>query len=79
MLQQAKNKAAEINLDNTEFKQMDLEHLELDKATFDIATSNFGLFFLEDMIKGLSNIASTVKPDGKVAITSFTVNAFSYK
>ena len=77
MLQQAINKAAEKNLDNTEFKQMDLEHLELDEAAFDIATSSFGLFFLEDMSQGLSNIASSVKPGGKVAITSFTGDAFS--
>jgi ubiquinone/menaquinone biosynthesis C-methylase UbiE len=77
MLQQAKNKAAERNLDNTQFKQMDLEHLEFEEATFDIATSSFGLFFLEDMTKGLDNIASTVKPGGKVAITSFAGEAFS--
>jgi len=77
MLQQAINKAAAKNLDNIEFKQMDLEHLELDEATFDIATSSFGLFFLEDMIRGLGNIARTVKPGGKVAITSFTGEAFS--
>jgi len=77
MLQQAKNKAAEKNLHNTEFKQMDLEQLELNQATFDIATSSFGLFFLEDMTRGLINIAGTVKPGGKVAITSFTGEAFS--
>ena len=82
MLQQAKNKAAEKGLTNTEFKQMDLEHLSLDNFggspnAFDIATSSFGLFFLEDMTHGLNNIASTVKPGGKVAITTFTGDAFS--
>ena len=82
MLQQAKNKAAEKNLNNTEFKQMDLEHLSLQNlnrsdTAFDIATISFGLFFLEDMTKGLTNIASTVKEGGKVAITSFTGEAFS--
>jgi ubiquinone/menaquinone biosynthesis C-methylase UbiE len=77
MLQQAKKKSADKNLHNTEFKQMDLEHLELDDARFDIATSSFGLFFLKDMIRGLSNIANTVKSGGKVAITSFTGEAFS--
>ena len=77
MLQQAKNKAAEKNLDNTEFKQMDLEHLAFEADTFDVATSSFGLFFLEDMDKGLTNIARTVKPGGKVAITSFAGDAFS--
>ena len=77
MLQQAKNKAAEQNLNNTEFKQMDLEHLAFEDGTFDVATSSFGLFFLEDMTQGLTNIASTVRPGGKVAITTFTGEAFS--
>jgi ubiquinone/menaquinone biosynthesis C-methylase UbiE len=77
MLQQAINKAAEKNLDNIEFKQMDLEHLDLDRAAFDIATSSFGLFFLEDMTRALRNIAGTVRPGGKVAITSFAGEAFS--
>jgi len=82
MLQQAKNKAAEKSLNNTEFKQMDLDNLSLKNLNrpenaFDVATSSFGLFFLEDMTKALSNIASTVAPGGKVAITSFAGEAFS--
>ena len=56
---------------------MDLEHLEFDEGTFDVATSSFGLFFLEDMTHGLSNIASTVRPGGNVAITTFAGEAFS--
>jgi len=77
MLQQAKDKAAEKNLSNTEFVQMDLEHLAFEDGSFDVATSSFGLFFLEDMSEGLANIASAVKPGGKVAITSFAGDAFS--
>ena len=77
MLQQASNKAAEKGLENTQFQQMDLEHLEFENGTFDVATSSFGLFFLEDMTQGLTNIASTVRPGGKVAITTFTGQAFS--
>ncbi len=94
MLQQAKNKAAQMGILNTtamdgesagnagaigsaEFIQMDLEHLTFPKGSFDVATSSFGLFFLEDMTIALSNIASTVRPGGKVAITTFTGEAFS--
>ena len=77
MLQQATNKAAAIGLNNTEFQQMDLEHLTFPQGSFDIATSSFGLFFLEDMTQGLTNIASTVRQGGKVAITTFTGEAFS--
>ncbi|MCK4705232.1 MAG: methyltransferase domain-containing protein [Gammaproteobacteria bacterium] len=77
MLQQAKNKAADKNLSNTEFQQMDLEQLTFPDGTFDVATSSFGLFFIEDMTTALSNIASTVDQGGKVAITSFAGEAFS--
>jgi len=77
MLQQATNKAADKSLSNAKFQQMDLDHLEFPAATFDVATSSFGLFFLEDMTKALRNIANTVKPGGKVAISSFTGEAFS--
>ena len=77
MLQQATNKAAAMGLSNAQFQQMDLEHLELDTGSFDVATSSFGLFFLEDMTTALSNIASTVRPGGKVAITTFTGDDFS--
>ncbi|MCG6937917.1 MAG: class I SAM-dependent methyltransferase [Gammaproteobacteria bacterium] len=81
MLCRASNKAEEKGLTNVEFKQLDLDHLclaELNRTRpFDIATSSFGLFFLEDMVKGLTNIAGTVKPGGKVAITTFTGDAFA--
>lgn len=77
MLQQAKNKASEQNLSNTEFLQMDLDHLDFADGSFDIASSSFGLFFLEDMTHALNNINRVVKPDGKIAISTFTGEAFS--
>jgi len=77
MLQQARNKAADRQLSNTEFLQMDLDELTLAQNSFDVATSSFGLFFLEDMTQGLKNMASRVKPGGKIAISSFQENAFS--
>ena len=76
MLQQARDKARQAGLNNTEFRQMDMEALEFPANSFDAATSSFGLFFVEDMASALTGIASTVKPGGKVAITSFTGNAF---
>ena len=77
MLQQAKNKASDKALNNIEFLQMDLEQLTFPVASFDVATSSFGLFFLEDMTKGLTKIAAAVKPGGKVAISTFTGEAFA--
>ncbi|RDH84982.1 MAG: hypothetical protein DIZ80_05830 [endosymbiont of Galathealinum brachiosum] len=77
MLQQAKNKAADKELNNIEFKQMDLDELEFSKESFDVACSSFGLFFLEDMTRALQNITSVVKPGGKISISTFTGEAFS--
>ena len=81
MLQQARNKAEAQGLGNTDFIQMDLEALSLQalgrQQPYDIATSSFGLFFVEDMTSALGNIVSTVKPGGRVAITSFAHEAFS--
>ncbi len=76
MLAQARLKAAEQGLDNTTFIQMDLDHLNLPTLHFDVATCSFGLFFLDDMAHGLSNIAAVVRPGGTIAISSFTDNAF---
>jgi ubiquinone/menaquinone biosynthesis C-methylase UbiE len=76
MLQQAKNKAADKNLNNTDFLQMDLDQLEFSANTFDVACSSFGLFFLEDMTGALKNIVQVVKPGGKIAISTFTGDAF---
>ncbi len=77
MLKQARYKAADKNLSNTEFIQMDLDELDLPERAYDVATSSFGLFFLEDMTHALGNIARKVKPGGKLAISTFTGEAFS--
>ena len=77
MLEQARNKAAQRKLANVAFRQMDLEQLEFPEASFDVATSSFGLFFLEDMVKAITTIAKTVKPGGRIAISSFANDAFS--
>ena len=77
MLRQAKDKADMAGLKNTKFKQMDMEALIFPAHSFDAAVSSFGLFFAEDMASALTGISNTVKPGGKVAISSFTGEAFA--
>ena len=89
MLQQAKKTAKDGGnagnagaIGSAKFIQMDVDDLSLENLNravkpFDVATSSFGLFFLEDMTHASINIASTVRTGGKVAITSFTGEAFS--
>jgi len=77
MLQQAQLKADQRQLDNVEFIQMDLEQMTFPEQYFDVATSSFGVFFLENMAQALSAIVKRVKPGGRIAISSFFGNAFS--
>lgn len=77
MLEQARSKAASRKLMNTEFIQMDLDELDLPDQSYNVASSSFGLFFLEDMTHALKNIARKVRPGGKLAISTFTGEAFS--
>lgn len=76
MLEQAQTKADQQQLNNINFFQMDLDHLDFPDQSFDIATCSFGLFFLEDMEHGLRNIVSKVKPGGKIALSTFSEGAF---
>ena len=76
MLAQAASKAAQLQLDNVRFMQMDLDKLEFTDEAFDIATCSFGLFFLDEMEQGLANIAAKVKTGGKVVISTFSAGAF---
>lgn len=74
MLDQARQKAVSLNINNVEFLEMDMQALEFPDNSFDIAICAFGIFFVEDMDTQLSHISSKVKPGGKVAVTSFHEN-----
>lgn len=76
MLCQASEKAAQYGLTNTQFIHMDLDHLDLPAQSYDVATSSFGLFFLTDMMSAMNTIAETIRPGGRIAISSFTGQAF---
>lgn len=77
MLNQARAKAQARRLHNVTFRQMDLDAMDFSKDQFDIATCSFGLFFIEDMESAMHRIAHTVKPGGRIAISSFAETAFS--
>jgi ubiquinone/menaquinone biosynthesis C-methylase UbiE len=68
MLAQARGKAAELG--NVEFVERDMQALAWTER-FDVALCAFGIFFVDDMDAQLRRIAATVKPGGRVAITSF--------
>ena len=77
MLAQARQKAERQQLDNIEFIQADLDHLDFPSHHFDVIPSSFGLFFMDDMQAVLVRMMDMLKPGGKIAISSFVDTAFS--
>ncbi len=77
MLGQARSKAKLEGLANAEFRCMDMSSLEFPDAGFDAAVCAFGVFFAKDMPGQLREIARTVRPGGRVAITGFYDDSFS--
>ena len=75
MLAQARSKARAARLDNVEFRELDMQGLDLPDRHYDAALCAFGIFFVEDMQRQLVRIADKVKPGGQVAISGFHHNA----
>jgi ubiquinone/menaquinone biosynthesis C-methylase UbiE len=71
MLDELARRKAEARLDNIEILQADAQVLPLPDASFDAAFSMFGLIFFPDKNKGLREIHRVLRPEGKVAISSW--------
>jgi SAM-dependent methyltransferase len=76
MLDQARKKAASLNVRNVEFLERDMEDLGFPEGHFDAAVCAFGIFFVKDMDAQLSHIAAAVRSRGQVAISGFQENYF---
>jgi len=77
MLAQARAKAAQAQLCNVEFQEMDMQQLAVPAGAFDGAICAFGLFFVDDLAQQLRQIAAAVKPGGQVLISCFAEGSFS--
>jgi len=76
MLEQARRKAASLNVRNVEFLEGDMQNLNFPAGHFDAAACAFGIFFVEDMNAQLAHITGVVRPGGRVAISGFQENYF---
>jgi len=76
MLAQAKNKAAQHQLDNIEFHQMAFEDMAFGE-TFDVAICSFGIFFVNEMQEALAQFSRQLKPGGRIILTTFAEGSFS--
>jgi len=70
MLARARVKTGAANLQNVDFVEAEMQALPWERR-FDVAVCSFGIFFDDDMDAELARIARTVKPNGRVMITSF--------
>jgi len=76
MLNQAKDKAAKLQLNNVVFCVQDIEQLNFPDNHFDHANCSFCLFFIDDMPGVLNQVAKKVKSGGAILSTCFDENAF---
>lgn len=76
MLEKAQCNALKMGLGNVDFHRMDAEALEFRSGYFDVVCSSFGIFFLANMGKALSQWRRVLRPGGRVLFTSFGPDAF---
>jgi SAM-dependent methyltransferase len=73
MLARARRKAGDLPV---EFRQMDAEALEFDNGSFDVVLCGFGVFFPPDMVRVVREMRRVLRPDGRVAFSTWARGAF---
>jgi ubiquinone/menaquinone biosynthesis C-methylase UbiE len=74
LLELARAKAIQRRLRNIEFEVGDMLSLRFSVASFDAAVCVFGIFFVPDMSKAVSELWSRIRPGGKLAVTTWGPN-----
>ncbi|MEU5216861.1 class I SAM-dependent methyltransferase [Streptomyces sp. NPDC020807] len=67
MVERAREVAAAERLANISFTHGDAQVHDLPRAAFDVAISRFGIMFFADPAAAFANIASALRPGGRVA------------
>ena len=68
MLGVASGRARDLGVTNVEFRQLDLEWIDLETATVDAALCRWGLMFAIDPGAALQEIRRVIRPQGRVAL-----------
>jgi ubiquinone/menaquinone biosynthesis C-methylase UbiE len=74
LLESARAKAIQWRLRNVEFEVGDMLSLRFPVASFDAIVCVFGIFFVPDMAMAASELWSRIRPDGKLAVTTWGPN-----
>ncbi len=68
MVDAARRRAAALGIDNAEFRQMELEWIDLQTASVDRVLCRWGLMFAVDPGASLSEMRRVLAPSGRVAL-----------
>jgi ubiquinone/menaquinone biosynthesis C-methylase UbiE len=74
LLESARAKAVERRLGNVDFEVGDMLSLTFPVASFDAVVCVFGIFFVPDMARAVSELWTRVRPGGKLAVTTWGPN-----
>jgi ubiquinone/menaquinone biosynthesis C-methylase UbiE len=76
LLELARRKAVQQRLGNIKFEVGDMLSLRFPTESFDAVVCVFGIFFVPDMPKAVSELWSRIRPGGKLAMTTWGPNFF---
>jgi len=74
LLELAREKATKRCLRNIKFEVGDMLSLRFPAESFDAAVCVFGIFFVPDMARAVSELWSRIRPGGKLAVTTWGPN-----
>ena len=74
LLELAREKATKRCLRNIKFEVGDMLSLRFPPESFDAAVCVFGIFFVPDMARAVSELWSRIRPGGKLAVTTWGPN-----
>lgn len=72
MVQQARDRAAQLGIDNVEFQTIDAEWIDLPTATLDGVIARWGYMLLADPATALGETRRVLRPGGRVALAAWT-------
>ena len=67
MLEHAADRARECDVTNIEFVEADAQEIELEPASFDSATSRWGLMLMQDPALAIARVHGALKPESRFA------------
>lgn len=76
LLKIARRKALDSGLNNIEFINMDMTHLDFEENSFEAVVAVFSIYFADDMEKLVKDLWRVIKPNGKLAITTWGTRIF---